>query len=257
MAQNDMQNEITSRSGVHYFFAGWRLIMLPGIKRYVLLPLLVNIALLGGAFWWLYRQLSVWIPQLMSYVPHWLHWLNYLLWPLCVLAVLLVFGYFFSTVANVIAAPFSGLLAERLESRLTGHDAPDSGMVALMRDTPRMLHREWVKLCHYLPRALILLALHFIPALGQTLVPVLWFLFSAWMLAIQYCDYPFDNHKVPFPAMRAALRRHKVANLQFGALVSLFTLIPVVNLVILPVAVCGATAMWVDNYRAGHTLSGS
>ncbi|MGR0260844.1 EI24 domain-containing protein, partial [Klebsiella pneumoniae] len=36
------------------------------------------------------------------------------------------------------------------------------------------------------------------------------------------------------PAMRAALRRHKVANLQFGALVSLFTLIPVVNLVILP-----------------------
>lgn len=138
MAQNDMQKEITSRSGIHYFFAGWRLIMLPGIKRYVLLPLLVNIALLGSAFWWLYRQLSQWIPQLMSYVPDWLHWLNYLLWPLCVLAVLLVFGYFFSTVANVIVAPFSGLLAERLETRLTGHAAPDSGLVYLVRDTPRM-----------------------------------------------------------------------------------------------------------------------
>ncbi|MNH40933.1 putative sulfate transport protein CysZ [compost metagenome] len=49
--------------------------------------------------------------------------------------------------------------------------------------------------------------------------------------------------------MRSALRQHKASNLQFGALVSLFTMIPILNLVILPVAVCGATAMWVDRYR--------
>ena len=74
------------------------------------------------------------------------------------------------------------------------------------------------------------------------------------MLAIQYCDYPFDNHKVPFKAMRNALRTQKVANMQFGALTSLFTMIPFLNLFIMPVAVCGATAMWVDCYRAKHTL---
>jgi CysZ protein len=38
--------------------------------------------------------------------------------------------------------------------------------------------------------------------------------------------------------------------MQFGALISLFTMIPVLNLVIMPVAVCGATAMWVDRYRS-------
>ncbi len=74
------------------------------------------------------------------------------------------------------------------------------------------------------------------------------------MLAIQYCDYPFDNHKVPFKTMRAALRTQKVANMQFGALTSLFTMIPVLNLFIMPVAVCGATAMWVDCWRAKHAL---
>ncbi|XNM68513.1 EI24 domain-containing protein [Escherichia coli] len=72
------------------------------------------------------------------------------------------------------------------------------------------------------------------------------------MLAIQYCDYPFDNHKVPFNAMRQALRTRKVTNMQFGSLVSLFTLIPVLNLVIIPVA--GATAMWVDCYRDKHAM---
>lgn len=70
----------------------------------------------------------------------------------------------------------------------------------------------------------------------------------------QYCDYPFDNHKVPFKEMRTALRTQKVANMQFGALTSLFTMIPFLNLFIMPVAVCGATAMWVDCYRAKHAL---
>ena len=187
-------------------------------------------------------------------IPDWLQWLSYLLWPVIVLSILLVFGYFFSTIANWIAAPFNGLLAEQLEARLTGATPPDTGVVGIMKDLPRIMKREWQKLAWYLPRAVVLLLLYFIPGIGQTVAPVLWFLFSAWMLAIQYCDYPFDNHKVSFKTMREALRTRKVTNMQFGALASLFTLIPVLNLVIIPVAICGATAMWVDCYRDKHAM---
>jgi uncharacterized protein involved in cysteine biosynthesis len=56
-------------------------------------------------------------------MPDWLQWLNYLLWPVVVISVLLVFGYFFSTIANWIAAPFNGLLAEQLEARDRRHAA--------------------------------------------------------------------------------------------------------------------------------------
>lgn len=244
-----MLNDIKSRSGFHYFVSGWRLITLTGIRRFVILPLMVNVLLLGGSFWWLYRRLHIWIPDIMDRLPHWLHWLHYLLWPLIVLTVILLFSYFFSTIANAIAAPFSGMLSEQLEARLTGQRLPDSGLVALLKDLPRVMHREWLKLRYYLPRALGLFLLHFIPGFGQTAAPILWFLFGAWMMSIQYCDYPFDNHKVGFPAMRSALGRHKIRNMQFGAMVGLCTAIPVVNLLIMPVAVCGATAMWVDRYR--------
>lgn len=242
------------RNGVYYFSQGWKLVREPGIKRFVVLPLLVNIILLGGAFVWLFTRLDVWIPAMMSHVPNWLQWLSYVLWPLVTLSVLLVFGYFFSTIANLIAAPFSGLLAEQLEARLTGATPPDTGVLDIMKDLPRIMKREFQKLAWYLPRAVVLLLLYIIPGIGQTVAPVLWFLFSAWMLAIQYCDYPFDNHKVPFKQMRVALREKKVVNMQFGALVSLFTLIPILNLFIMPVAVCGATAMWVDSYRAKHAM---
>ncbi|WP_338650809.1 sulfate transporter CysZ [Yersinia enterocolitica] len=243
------QKAVKKVSGIHYFAQGWQLISRPGIRRFVILPLLVNILLMGGAFWWLFNRIGDWVPQLMSYVPDWLQWLSYLLWPVMVISVLLVFSYLFSTIANFIAAPFNGLLAEQLEASLTGNPLPDTGILGIMKDLPRIMAREWRKLAYYLPRALVLLLLYLVPGVGQTLAPVLWFLFSAWMLSIQYCDYPFDNHKVSFQHMRSALRQDKVDNLQFGALVSLLTMIPLLNLVIMPVAVCGATAMWVDRYR--------
>lgn len=239
--------------GIHYFSEGWRLVRLPGIRRFVIVPLLLNIVLMGGAFIWLFWQLGKWVPALMTLIPGWLQWLSYLLWPLCMISIVLIFSYFFSTVANWIAAPFCGLLAEQLEARLTGKPLPDSGWGALVRDLPRIMKREWQKFVWYLPRALGLLLLHFIPGFGQTVAPLLWFLFSAWMLSIQYCDYPFDNHKVSFREMRQALKQHKTDNMQFGALVSLFTLVPILNLAIMPVAVCGATAMWVDRYRGQYS----
>ncbi|MDR0217795.1 MAG: sulfate transporter CysZ [Enterobacteriaceae bacterium] len=240
--------------GFYYITRGWHLVTLPGIKRFVLLPLLANMLLIGGSFWWLYQRLGDWIQWTLSKIPDWMQWLSYLLWPLAVISIMLIFTYFFSTLANFIASPFNGLLAEKLEAKLTGQPAPDTGIFDLIKDTPRILKREVVKILYYIPRAIVLLLLYFIPAIGQTVAPIIWFIFSAWMLAIQYCDYPFDNHKVSFGNMRNALRQDKIDNFQFGALVSILTMIPVINLFIMPIAVCGATAMWVDRYRAQHIL---
>lgn len=85
-----------------------------------------------------------------------------------VISVLLVFGYFFSTIANWIAAPFNGLLAEQLEARLTGATPPDTGIFGIMKDVPRIMKREWQKFARYLPRAIVLLILYFIHGIGQT-----------------------------------------------------------------------------------------
>jgi CysZ protein len=164
--------------------------------------------------------------------------------------VLVVFSFLFSSVANWIAAPFNGLLAEKVEQILTGKVVSDTGMLDIVKDMPRTFGREWTKLKYYLPKAIGCLILFLIPVVGQTLAPVLWFLFSAWMMAIQYIDYPFDNHKIRFITMRDTLKQHRGQCLSFGALVTLFSAIPVVNLFVMPVAICGATAIWVDHYRA-------
>lgn len=237
------------RSGFGYFFYGLELALTPGIRQFVLLPLLTNIVLVGGALFYLFSNLDIWISQLMGQLPEFLSWLSYILWPLLVLTILATFSYFFSTLANFIAAPFNGLLAEKVEEHLTRQKVNDDGVLAVMKDIPRVLGREWRKLVYVLPKAIGLFLLLLIPGLGQTIGPVLWFAFTAWMLAIQYCDYPFDNHKVNFNDMRYSLKQKQGKAYGFGALVSFFTTIPVLNLFVMPVAVCGATAIWVNEFK--------
>ncbi|MBY8040251.1 sulfate transporter CysZ [Vibrio fluvialis] len=239
-------------SGLGYFFYGFDIAVSPGIRRFVLMPLLTNILLVGGALYYLFSHLDSWINDWMGQIPDWLSWLSYILWPLLVITILATFSYFFSTLANFIAAPFNGLLAEKVEEKLTGKKVNDDGVLAVVKDVPRIMAREWRKLVYVLPKAIGLFILLLIPALGQTLGPILWFIFTAWMLAIQYCDYPFDNHKVTFNDMRNSLKQKQGKAYTFGMLVSVLTTIPVVNLLVMPVAVCGATAMWVNEFRGQY-----
>lgn len=240
------------QSGLGYFFQGISLALTPGIRRFVLLPLLANIVLVGSALFYLFSNLNDWITGWMAYVPDWLSWLSYLLWPMLTITILGTFSYFFSTLANLIAAPFNGLLAEKVEEKLCGTLDNNQSLVSLIKDTPRILSREIQKILYFLPKALGLFILLLIPALGQTVAPILWFIFSAWVLAIQYCDYPFDNHKVPFKEMRQDLKQNQAKAYGFGACVAFFTAIPIINLIVMPVAVCGATAMWVEEFKHKH-----
>ncbi|CAG9000734.1 MAG: Sulfate transporter CysZ [Candidatus Celerinatantimonas neptuna] len=236
-------------SGAHYFILGWRLIRQPGLRLFVIIPLLINTLLFAGSFYWLFGRLQILINQLESWLPQFLQWLEWLIWPVAILSIIIVFSFIFSSVGNWIAAPFNGLLSERTELLLTGQPLPEGQLKEIITDIPRTLAREWQKLCYWLPRALILLCAMFIPGVGQTVIPVIWFIFSAWMMAIQYIDYPFDNHKIAFRPMRQQLSAGKSRNWVFGALVTVATGIPLVNWIVMPAAICGATALWVDFYR--------
>ncbi len=237
------------KNGFDYFLFGCRLIFNPGIKRYVFLPLLANIIIMSALFYWFFSSLSGIVDFGLLFVPSWLQWLSYIITFIIILTMAIFFCYFFSTVANIIAAPFNGLLAEQVEAQLTGSPAPNVTWVGLLKDTPRILYREMQKLVNYILWAIPIFLTSFIPVFGQFATPIIWFLFTAWRINIQYADYAFDNHKIAFHHMRQLLKQHKVDNLTFGILVSLFTMIPIFNLIIMPVAVCGSTAMWVARYR--------
>ncbi|WP_261842869.1 sulfate transporter CysZ [Aliamphritea ceti] len=236
--------------GAGYFIRGVSMLPEKGIRQFVLVPLLINIFLFAGAIWLLFDQMSVWIDYLLStMLPDWawLDFLRYLLWPLVAGSVLVIVYFSFSVVANIIAAPFNGILSEKVEQRLRGVVVTDTGWAAIIAMVPQAVGREISKLMYYLPRFLLLLVIAMIPVVGLV-APILWFLFGCWMMAIQYCDYPMDNNKVSFTDMRVALKQKRFTSLGFGGLVSLGMMIPLVNLLIMPAAVIGATIYWVEEY---------
>ncbi len=234
---------------MHYFFQGLGLLSTKGLRRFVLIPLTINLLLFAVAFFFLLQQVQGWVDYLMGFVPEFLSFLSYVIWPLLVLSTVLTLAFSFTMIANFIAAPFNALLSEKVEQHLTGQALPDQGFTAFLKDVPRMLAREWTKFVYCFPRALVfLLAFFFIPLLGQ----LMWFLFTAWMMAIQYCDYAYDNHKVPFDTMRKQLRADLGGSYGFGMTVAVASMVPFLNLLVMPIAVCGATALWVDRFKTSH-----
>ena len=79
----------------------------------------------------------------MNFIPDWLSFLSVILLTLSILTILLLFYFTFTTLSGFIAAPFNGLLAEKVEKILTGENINDDSLVDVMRDVPRMLSREW------------------------------------------------------------------------------------------------------------------
>lgn len=235
--------------GFSYLLRGFRMLRQPGLRRYVAVPVTVNIVVFAALVTLLLRQFERWMAELMAWLPDWLDFLSWLLWPLLVLLLLVVVFYSFSVVANFIASPFNGVLAEKVELMLTGESPPESvGFGGLIRDLPRSLGKELRKLGYYIPRALAILVVMFIPVLNIS-TPLLWFLLGAWMMAIEYCDYPMDNHRYTLARVRQRIGDRRLTSFGFGAGVMAGTMVPFLNLLIMPAAVCGATLYWVERLR--------
>ncbi|SNR68705.1 CysZ protein [Methylobacillus rhizosphaerae] len=235
-------------SGPQYVLQGLRLLLSPGLRAFVLLPLLTNLILFVAMVYYSVQQFSLWLTRLMATLPGWLEFLSYLLWPLFVLLLVLIIFFTFTLFANLIAAPFNGLLAEKAEVLIRGEDDfPSFNLHELLAIVPRTLGRELRKLMYFLPRTLALLLLSLVPGLNLLAAP-LWLLFGIWMMCVQYLDYPADNHKLGWQDMLRWLRKKRWKSLGFGSSVYLALWIPGLNIIMMPAAIVGATLFWVHEH---------
>ncbi|MGM0517286.1 MAG: sulfate transporter CysZ [Pseudomonadota bacterium] len=232
--------------GIGYWIAGFRLMWTPGLRRFTLIPLLINILLFVLAGWMLLEYSGGWIDGLL---PDWLDFLYWVLMPVLVLGLLLVTFFSFTLVANLIAAPFNAVLAARVEAHLTGEPprGDDAGMLA---GAAQAFAGEVGRLLYLAAWAIPLLILWLIPGINLV-APFAWFLFSAWMMSLEYVDNPAGNHGLSFREQRRRLRQRPALTLGFGSLMTLMTMVPVANFLAMPVGVCGATRMWVEGFDRG------
>lgn len=243
-----MQN-LFRHSGPGLFLLGLKLIWRPELRAFLLLPILLNICLFAATIGLLVQGLDQWLNAMLSALPHWMGFLHTLLWPLIALSVLVVYGYGFNFITTLIGAPFYGLLAQKVQTVLGYPAAVDEPLMQLIG---RTFSREWQKICYFTPRSLLLIVLSavalFIPILNLAM-PVVIFVWGAWCLAIQFCDYAADNQCTSFKELKQQLAQRKGLSLSFGGSCAGASMVPIFNILAIPAAVAGGTALWLGREK--------
>lgn len=229
--------------GASYLIRGAGMLTHPSLRKFVTIPLAVNILIFASLLGVGFSYLNETMDAMLARIPEWLGFIEWILWPLIVVTVGLISGYVFTTVALIIASPFNSLLAEKAEELITGREVDAlEGIGAALMSIPRSVLRELAKLVYYMPMAVFVLLISLIPGVGA----IAWLLLGAWMMSIQFVDYPVDNHKLGFAEVKSAVRSRRLSSLGFGGLVALCTGIPFLNFFVVPAAVVGGTLLWCE-----------
>ncbi len=232
---------VKASTGVRSFVDGFAMARHPGLRHYVWLPVLVSLVVcvlgLYFAFDYLIGATNRWIASL----PEWLSWLDMLLTPLLYILGVLGGTWLFGLLAVLIASPFLGAFSMALERvRFGSAPAPET---SIWTDIGSSLIREARKLLYYLPRLLAVFLVTLIPVVNVA-APVIWLLFGAWTLAVQFVDYPTENRQRPFQETLRMLKSNRAAALSFGLCATGALMIPLLNFLLIPVAVAGGTLLW-------------
>ena len=225
-------------SGPQHLLLGYRMLARPGLRRYVALPLAANIVLYTLAAWATFSGLD---GVLDRWLPAALDWLRWLLYPLLGLLLLVLGMFTFTLLANLLLAPFNGLLAARVERLLTGRDPSGSGRGA-WSEMRRSLGQEVRRLGYIAVRVLAVFALGLVPVVGVVAAPLA-LLLGAWLLAMEFAGNVLGNWGWSLQQQRDFLRTHRWTFLGFGFASMGLALVPVANFALVPAAVAGSTAL--------------
>lgn len=243
-------------SGPRYLLQGYRLIFRPGLRRFFLIPVLVNVLVFAGLLWLFVDQFDALLDWFLPTVDSW--WAQLargLLWFIFAVAASALMFFTFTLAANLIAAPFNGALAERVAYSLDKNNIPvPTTDVSLLKSAGLSLASELRKLTYLLTMILLPLIAMFIPIINL-LAPFLWLMTTSWLLALEYLAYPLENQGMRFSEVRRYAKTRRLLSFSFGAAVLFATVVPVINLTIMPAAVAGATVMCFErgNHRQATT----
>lgn len=226
----------------------------PGLSAYILVPALIN-ALLTVVFLFLtFLHGSGWIAGLLDRIlpaPGWMRTLLALpAWLLAILIVLLVAGVIFVIVSKILAGPFNDMLSGQVELREGIQIQTPATYAESVAMFGRGLANEGMKLAFYLVVVTAVFPLNLIPVAGSALYAVLWTGFSLWFLGMENIDFPMARRNWKFSEKMVFWKREALLLTGIGAGSALVLLIPVVNFVLMPLVVIGATLSFVERQRA-------
>lgn len=143
----------------------------------------------------------------------------------------------FTALTIAVGGPFYEHIAEKVSDNLGG--LPESTDLSGMRLLWLGIRDGVLLVLRSLVFTIPLLVLGFVPVVGQTVVPVLLALVTAWFLALELVSVPFYRLGMDLRQRRALMAGRRTLALGLGLPASLLCLIPLAAIVVMPVAFAG------------------
>lgn len=236
--------------GMMYGVTAWKTLLYPRLRIFIVLPLVINFLFFGITFWFGFKWMTTHIDHYFTLLPASLHWLNYLKSVITIFIsffFIIILSFFSMISANIFASSLNGLLSECYSNEILSFSNKKNSLPVQVLQS---FLREVKKIIYYIPRLIVVLLatliISYIPIINF-LSTLIIFLFGSWIMAVQYLDYPADNRLINFNLMLAVLKKNKLLCYGFGVSIMIQSIIPIVNLMIMPVAVLGATKLWLEN----------
>lgn len=166
-----------------------------------------------------------------------------------VAAILTIMMYFlvnwtFVLIVSAIASPFNDMLSTRIENKLEGKKPQtlQQSFGQIVKNLTKTVVNELKKISFIFGLSLLVLVFGFFPILTPLSVFI-----SVLLLSIQFLDYSWARHDLSFGACVKDIRRHIVGYALGGAFFFVIVSIPVINLIVPPLATSFFTILWMKN----------
>ena len=224
----------------------------------ILINILLLVALIGGALYYLVPYLDVVTASMVAWAGDSAFWgyligaLSWVLWIVAFPAIIVANFLVLVLVGQAVASPFLDTLSEQVENRVLGTIPAPFGVGRGIKTVIVALGDLFWGVLFLVMVNAPLLVLGFVPVLGTGLAAVISFGFSALLLAHEFMGLPLTRQLVSYRQRWSHVWRHKWLALGMGASTMLLLAIPGINLVLLPLAAVGGTLMYCDLRAAGR-----
>jgi len=236
-------------TGVRYFGRGLGMLLSrPKLLLIGMLPAILTTAILLGGMIALTANISDLAALVTPFADHWPDgWrlATRLTAGLTLVSAAVLLGLVGFTAATLtIGGPFYEHIAERIEDDLgvaEGHVGLSWQRLLLSgtRDGILLLLRS-------LLFTMLLFLAGFLPVVGQSVVPVLVALVTAWFIALEVVAVPFYRRGIGLRGRTAILRPRRMLVIGLGLPAALLCMIPLMAIVVMPVAFAGGVLVALD-----------
>lgn len=237
-------------AGVRLPFAAWGELKAMNGRRFVIFPILINIALALLIFRY---GLSGWIVQLLVDLLdarldagwQWLVSLANIIFNAIAFFTVSVIAV---RVGTIIGSPFYGIVAERIDDKyLAGESVPH---VTILQSIRNAIWYEGRKLVLVMILSIIGFALEFIPVLGVFIGSTFVFVSLTIVTLLDYTDVPLSRRGVLFRQRFGLFRRFLPEILGFALIMVPLSTIPIVNFVAVPLGITAGTLLYVKYMKS-------